>query len=185
MLVGVLTASIARRRSWLPPVIPLVGSAVCSVVLVGAATVTYRDSARNYDRVAHAVRSSAYPTLAATVDDGRGVIGARSHTVFMPVTADIPTWGDQFLSERAYVTYLTWPSDDEVIAMMQKHDIGWVLIHPWRHLETTYNDTWLLPHYGLPSRHVEAVAESPRFCLRSNAGGFLLYELGPCERGDA
>ncbi|MGH9112708.1 MAG: hypothetical protein ACRDZN_10510, partial [Acidimicrobiales bacterium] len=110
-------------------------------------------------------------------------IGARSHSL-VNVTADIPTWGGQFLAEDEYATYLTWPSDDAVIEVMDRHDIGWVLIHPNVALETDYHDTWLIPHHGVPARHVERVATSTNFCRMADVAGFVLYRLGGCP-GDA
>jgi hypothetical protein len=99
------------------------------------------------------------------------------------VTADIPTWGGQFLSEDEYVTYLTWPSDEEVIDVLERHDIGWVLIHGARNLELAYHDTWLVPHHGQNARQVDAVADSPSFCRVMTVGGFILYRLGACSEG--
>ncbi len=70
-----------------------------------------------------------YRDLAAEIDDGKGVIGARSHAL-VNVTADIPTWGGQFLTEDEYVTYLSWPSDEEVVEALDRHDVGWALVQP-------------------------------------------------------
>jgi hypothetical protein len=176
ILVGVLVGSLARRRTLLTRL----GAAFCSVVLVAAAAVTYRDSARGFDRVRHAVDTSAYPSLAAAIDDGKGVIGARAHQALMSVSTNIQTWGDQFLTEDEYVTYLTWPSDNVVIEMLERHNIGWVLIHPYLPLELLYNDTWLVPYHGKSARHVDAIAMSPRFCKYLEVGGFVLYKLGSC-----
>jgi hypothetical protein len=113
------------------------------------------------------------------------VIGARAHQVFFGVTTDTPTWGDQYLTEEEYVTYLTWPSDEAVIDLLNRHDIGWVVIHANRLLETEYNDVWLIPFHGRRSRHVEAVATSPNFCRWSEGGGYVLFKLGACAPADA
>ncbi len=120
-----------------------------------------------------------YRALADRVDDGKGVIGSRSVSLLF-TTPRIPTYGGQFLSEQELVTYLTWPSDKQVITMMRARDIGWVLIGPRLDLETTYADVWLLPHYGKVARQVSAIAESPDFCLAMKGGGFRLYRLGGC-----
>lgn len=78
------------------------------------------------------------------------------------------------------MTYLTWPSDEQVIDILERHDIGWVLIHAHRNLELGYHDTWLVPHHGRHARQVDAVAAGPRFCPQLSVGGFVLYKLGAC-----
>jgi hypothetical protein len=174
ILVGVLVAALVRR-----PWVVKLGALACSVALIVVA-------AGNYHRIAESFAGSprfeawTFQGMVDSMDDHRGVIGARAHQLLFTATTDVPTWGDQFLTEEDYVTYLTWPSDDAVIEMMERHDIGWVLLHPIRVLELNYNDTWLVPHHGLPARHVEAVMTSPRFCLWYEVGGYTLYKLGPC-----
>jgi hypothetical protein len=117
------------------------------------------------------------------VDDGKGVIGSRSH-VLVYVESEIPTYGGQFLTEDEYATYLTWPSDDEVIEVLDRHDIGWVLVNPNRLIEIDYHNTWLIPNHGAPARQVWMVAESPNFCKVASPAGLTLYRLdrsgAPC-----
>lgn len=153
---------------------------VCVVALAAVAVLNLDTSAGRVDRTRLTVERGPFRTLAAAIDDGKGVIGARSHALLF-VTADIPTWGGQFLTEDEYVTYLTWPSDEQVIDVLERHDIGWVLIHADRALELGYHDTWLGPHHGQRARQVDAVAASPRFCRVMAVGGFILYKLGACD----
>jgi hypothetical protein len=122
-----------------------------------------------------AVLNGPYRELASRITDGKGVIGARSLYLLF-VDPNVQTYGGEFLSEREYVTYLTWPSDEAVIRVLRTHDIGWVLITRKR-LETRYNDAWLLPAYGKHARQPFAVDDSPEFCLEMKAGGFRLYKL--------
>jgi len=175
ILTGTAVGALTARRALLARVAG--GAAVAALGVVTVMNLTAQmvllDAARAQ------VESEPFRELAAIVDDGKGVIGARSHGL-VNVTADIPTWGGQFLTEQEYVTYLTWPSDQAVVDMMRSHDIGWVLITKKRQLETDYHDTWLVPHYGLHARQVDAVAASPEFCLRSSDSDYLLYRLGSC-----
>jgi hypothetical protein len=175
ILVGVGVAALARRPA---RAVRLLALGVVPILVVAAATTLVRVS-HSQDGVRASIDNGPYRQLAGAVSDGKGVIGARSHSL-LNVSADIPTWGGQFLTEDEYVTYLTWPSDDAVIEMMERHDIGWVLIHPKRVLETDYHDTWLIPHHGARARHVERVAASPAFCHTASVGGFELYRLGSC-----
>lgn len=149
------------------------------VLLAVLALATLASVTHAHDRRRASIDNGPYRYLVDAITNSKGVIGARSHKL-VNVTAAIPTWGGQFLTEQEYVTYLTWPSDEAVIEVMERHDIGWVLINPKRRLETDYHNTWLVPTYGVRTRHVERVASSSAFCLALSTGGFQLYQLGPC-----
>jgi hypothetical protein len=122
-----------------------------------------------------AVVNGPYRELASHITDGKGVVGARSLYLLF-VDPNIRTFGGEFLSEKEYVTYLTWPSDEAVIRVLRAHEIGWVLITGKR-LEIRYNNAWLLPAYGKHARQPFAVDASPEFCLELEAGGLRLYKL--------
>jgi 4-amino-4-deoxy-L-arabinose transferase-like glycosyltransferase len=125
ILTGVGVAALARRRGrGLPAVGVITVVALAAVAASTLATVT-RDHAAQLG----VIESKPVRELAEAIDDDRGVIGARSH-MLVHVTTRIPTWGGQFLTEDEYATFLTWPSDRAVIDVMQRHDIGWVLIQP-------------------------------------------------------
>jgi hypothetical protein len=176
ILVGFGVGKLARRPARTVKTLAL---GVVTGLAVLAAT-TLEDTVHTHDEQRAIVESGPYRQLAGAIADGKGVIGARSHSL-LNVTADIPTWGGQFLTEDEYVTYLTWPSDDAVIEVMERHDIGWVLIHPNRKLETDYHNTWLIPSHGASARQVVQVAASPAFCLAAEISGFQLYRLGSCS----
>jgi hypothetical protein len=93
--------------------------------------------------------------IAGIIDDKRGVVGRDSaiqvlipknqtHTVFL-------------ISEEDYVTYLSWPSDEAALAVLDKYGIGWLLLYKdaerW---ERDYN-VWLQRVYGIPPRHYLAI----------------------------
>jgi hypothetical protein len=184
ILAGVLVATLVRRRrSWLTTGALRAVGAGLSVALVVGASLTYRDAVDLTERQRRGMELQPFREFVAAIDDGKGVIGARAHVTLLSVTADLPTWGDQFLTEREYVTFLTWPSDAAVIAMMERHDIGWVLVHAMIGLETAYNNTWLGPRHQDTVRHTAALAQSPNFCRYMSAAGFVLYRLGACEDG--
>lgn len=179
ILTGLAASWFMRRR--------FVGLQVLPVVLVGVllagASGTLRDAAEDYDRDRALVEREPARLFAGEIDDGKGVIGARAHQFFYSVTVDVPTWGDQFLTEDEYVTYLTWPSTREVLEVLERHDIGWVFIAPRRFLETQYNDTWLLPHHDRPARHIAEIAHNPSFCRWLEVGNYVLFRVGPCPDG--
>lgn len=182
ILVGVGGAALARRTGRLRAV----ARPVAALGTVGLAVLAWSSLGKVGERQLMQVRVvhlRPYHELAALIDDDRGVIGARSHAL-LNVSTRNPTWGGQFLTEDEYVTYLTWPSDEEVLEVLDRHDIGWVLIHANLDLELGYHDTWLLPHHGRPARHVARVAESPSFCRVAAIDGYQLYRVGGCT-GDA
>ncbi|HEV7762804.1 MAG TPA: hypothetical protein VGO78_27530 [Acidimicrobiales bacterium] len=181
VLAGLTGAWFLRQRVKL---LKPVGLACGVVLLIG--------SVDAYDRVAHKalrldqnLQVAPYHDFVPLIDDGKGVIGSRSH-ILVNYTADIATYGGQFLTEDEYVTFLTWPSDAEVIAMMQQHDIGWVLVNANLLLEVDYHNTWLVPNHGREARHVVALAGSPWFCRVASKQGYVLYQLQeigdpPCQ----
>jgi hypothetical protein len=159
-------------------------AALASSALVVAAAFAFITELDDTEAIRGRVEALPLRAYAAAIDDGKGVIGARSHQGLVNVDADIRTWGDQFLTEEEYVTFLTWPSDEAVIDLMERHDIGWVFIDRRRVLEGPYNDTWLEPSHGLEARHVERVGTSPNFCRWiGRPGDFVLFRLGPCPGG--
>jgi hypothetical protein len=185
VLAGVTGAWLMNQRRWLvlrrfnvlkPLALGL------GVALLLASFNAYDQVARKSQRIDQSLRVAAYHDFVPLIDDGKGVIGSRSH-ILVNYTADLPTYGGQFLSEDEYVTFLTWPSDAEVIAMMRQHDIGWVLVNANLLLEIDYHNTWLEPNHGKEARHVLALAGSPWFCRVASKRGYVLYQLQ--EIGDA
>ena len=164
-----------------------VGRVVTAVALLALAAAAGTSWVRTVERAATAeesITNGPLPGMVERIDDGRGVIGAR---VGRLLYADhgVPVWGTLFLTEDEFATYLTWPSDDEVIDVLERRDIGWALVSTDVRREIAYHDTWLVPAHGAPSRHVEALAASPAFCATDRTEGYVLYRLGPCRAGDA
>lgn len=175
LLAGIVCAKLLSQRTIAARAVGVVGVAALSLASVSI----YVDTAKRVRQVDIARERSHIQEVTELIDDGRGVIGARSHTVIAG-DIDIPTYGGQFLSEEEYATYLTWPSDEEVIHLMQEHDIGWVLVRRETTLETSYHDVWLVPNHGRRARHIYMVATSPHFCPAVSAGSVMLYKLGSC-----
>ena len=149
---------------------------LCGVALLAGAVNAYEETAQKAQRLDQSLRVAAYHDFVPLIDDGKGVIGSRSH-ILVNYTADLATYGGQFLTEDEYVTFLTWPSDAEVIDMMHQHDIGWVLVNANLLLEVDYHNTWLVPNHGREARHVLALAGSPWFCRVASKQGYVLYQL--------
>jgi hypothetical protein len=178
ILVGVGVATLFRYRP-----VGAAGAFAVTAVLAGAGFVTLGDAAGQYEGSRLNVETNATRGIVETIDDDKGVIGARATQVFFSVTTDVSVWGGQFLSEEDYVTYLLWPSDAEVLDVLDRHDIGWVYITEVADLEVKYNNTWLVPAYGERARHVDMLASSPNFCRWRNVGFNTVYRVGPCPPG--
>jgi hypothetical protein len=176
ILVGVTVAALARRRG-----VGFVGAAGLTAVLALVAAVTLGDASDRFEEARITTQTSAIPEIARSVVDDKGVIGTRVTQVFFSTRVDVPTWGDQFLTEEEYVTYLTWPSDAEVLDLFERHDIGWVFIHENRNLEWVYNDVWMIPAHGRQSIHAFMIQDNPNFCLWREINDNLLYRVGACE----
>jgi hypothetical protein len=181
VLAGVAVAALARlvpgdrgaRGSrWLP--------AAATAVLAVPAFATLSTARQDADEARQLADTITTRAIVNAVDDGRGVIGARATQRWFSVGTDVPVWGDQFLTEDEYVTYLTWPSDRAVLDVLRRHDIGWVYITDARHLELTYNDIWLKPFHGMKARHVARIAQSPFFCPWRQVGLNIVYRVGAC-----
>jgi len=118
-----------------------------------------------------------YKRLTALIPPDQGVIGTRSNYLNFTST-DVRAYGEQFLSEKDYVTFLTWPSDEAVLEVMRRHDARWVFVprRPRRWV-SKYHNVWLRPAYGKVARYPAMVATSPDFCQVKRVGGLRLYRL--------
>ena len=159
------------------------GTVATGVALAGLLACAAMNMTWIVDRVAEdqrAIQNGPLPRVVEAIDEPRSVIGARSGQVTF-VDPYIRTYGGQFLTEDEYVTFLTWPSDAKVVDLMERHDIGWVLLNPLRRLEVAYHDTWIEPEYGLKVQHFQEIRKSPNFCHVLSADGYELYRLGACD----
>jgi hypothetical protein len=123
------------------------------------------------------VLDGSHKRLAARIPPGEGVIGTRSNYLNF-TTTDPRAYGEQFLTEKEYATFLTWPSDEAVVEVMRRHDIRWVFVprKPERWVEG-YHNIWLQPTHGKLARYHREVAASASFCRVKNARGARLYRI--------
>lgn len=177
LAAGGTVAALARRPSL--PWRLATGAVVAALVVVNV--LNYQDQLDRFRPLA-----TPYRQLAAQIRPGEGVIGTRSFHLNDTSTSP-STYGQQFLSESEYRTFLTWPSDAEVIELMRRHDARWVFVPDRRRRWVVrYNDVWLGSVYGEEARYHREVARSPSFCLAKRAHGAVLYrlDLGGRARAD-
>ena len=170
VFAGGLRAGSRARRAAL--VLALAG-------LVVSVAASYRETVGSLQALERTVVSGPYPRFASVLPAGSGVIGTRS--VYLNLVAtDVRVFGGQFLTEEEYVTFLTWPSEEEVISVLRRHDVEWVVVpsRPWKWV-VRYNDLWLLPNHGESARYHKEIRRSPSFCRVSRVKGAALYKLDP------
>jgi hypothetical protein len=158
---------------------------VALVALAVSVVASYRENAEKLQALERAVADGPYRRFANAIPPGGGVIGTRS--VYLNfVSTDVRIFGGQFLTEREYVMFLTWPSERAVIDVMRRHDIEWIFVPtwPWKWV-ARYNDIWLLPEHGKSARYHQEVRRSPSFCLARRIGSAALYKLDPLGADDA
>ena len=172
---GVTVAALARRTT-----VPWRAVAAVAVAgLVVANVVSYHTEFDRSKELQAAVLQGPYRQLAQEVQPGDGVIGTRSFYLNNTST-NATAYGGQFLSESEYRTFLTWPSEAEVIRVMRRHDAEWVFIPSWKsRWIAEYNNIWLHAAGAGNARYHEAVKTSPSFCLAKRVHGTLLYRLDP------
>jgi hypothetical protein len=118
--------------------------------------------------------------IAALIDDGKSVIGARSFNLLY-ASSRIHVYFADLLSEPEYVAYLTWDVP-RLKKLLAKGNIGWALLKtPVMKWEVRYNRSWLEPFYGKSPVHPFELRSEAMSCLRYEGKGYLLYQLQPCE----
>jgi hypothetical protein len=179
VLCGIGIGAGVRRHAGTRPLATGVAGAVLVAGLGVAAVASLLRVTTDVDEQVDLLEQSGLEVVADRITDDRGVIGVRASRLEW-VGSDAPIWSSQFLTEDEYVTFLTWPSDAAVLELLDRHDIGWVLVSPDRALELEYDQAWLGPAHGEQVRHVDAVAASPCFGLVEPTGEYRLYERRPC-----
>jgi hypothetical protein len=174
LLAGLVVSQGPRRSSF--PRWPVVLIMTTLAVSAGLSLSKAYDRAQASERE---VQAKPFHELANHIEPGDRVIGARAHQLLF-VRYDITPFGGIFLTEKEFLTYLTWPGDEEVIAMLERRGITWALVVVPRLLEVEYHESWIRPAYGLEVRHVEALESSSNFCKVTELQGYRLYKLGPC-----
>ena len=156
-------------------------AAVAVVVVVLLAAIQIGTNVRSHQGEVR--RLSPYLTsLADRIPPGEGVMGVRSN-LMVYVNPNLHTLYGRTMSEKDFVTYLTWPSDKAVIRMMRRLGVTWVVVRDSKFAETTYHETWLRPVYGKRDRHAHEINQSDRFCREARVGHTVLYRIGGCAGG--
>ena len=171
---GVAIAALTRRSSHVPQ---LLGVASL-IALVGLSAMSYSKESETAEATAATVLSpNAFRKPVALIPSGGGVIGTRSSYLNF-IATDIRAYGEQFLTEDEYVTLLTWPSDNAVIQVMERHDISWVYVPrpPWRWVYK-YNRIWVQPAYHMPVVYQGECASRTGFSLAAKTKTTFLYRL--------
>ena len=114
--------------------------------------------------------------LVDLIDDDRAVLGSRAVRIMSYLQRnEVVT--PYYVSEEDFVTYLTWPSDGEVDSMLDKNNVGWVLIRkPAERLERDYH-VWLETAVGQLPRHYLQLETSSLVSAVHDGRYFTLYRV--------
>jgi hypothetical protein len=179
LLVGFGLRVVAQRFWSSRPVIPV----ACITVISLVAGVTFLQQLIVVKKHDQFVAGTPLTPIDRLVNDGKNVIGVRSPQLVY-VDSEARVVGPLFLSERDYVTYLTWPSTEKVLAMFARHDIGWIFIQSNRRKEYRYPASWLTPTYGEKPQFMRGVYTSRELCPVYNQLRYELWKVGSCPATD-
>lgn len=160
----------------------VIGRVVVGAILVGGLFQmidTSSGKATDREAIVHGPSSD----LAAAVDNDKAVVGVRPYQLLY-TDHTIEAINGRLMAEDDWITFLTWPSDEEVAEVLERYNIGWVYIMPDYRFEVEYHQTWTERLYDLPVRHVFEVLNSDDFCLATEEFGNMVFRYGECQPGD-
>ncbi|HEU0072463.1 MAG TPA: hypothetical protein VFS30_00490 [Dehalococcoidia bacterium] len=134
----------------------------------------------------HEIEIQDYEVMAGLIDDSRGIIGRDSR--IQSLVPGNALYNNVTLNEDDMVTYLSWPSEHEVAAVFEKHDVGWVLLYNstgsgndiQNRWELTYN-LWLVEAAGHEPQHFRRIEGSPLVEGVYRGQALTLYRLRPFD----
>ena len=83
------------------------------------------------------------------------------------------------MTEQDFMTYLTWPSDEQVLRLMDRLGVEYIVLSPKSYIEFDYHQTWLRKFFDEQDHH-DRVRTSSSFCRVATIGGYELYRVGAC-----
>lgn len=191
LLVTLAAAGIMRTAAWLrgapwlsahvdySSVATIVAAVVAGAALLpvlGRPPVAISDAQFRYvDRLDSSPGYQDLTAVADVVAQTNGGIISRDSAI-QQLLPNNQVYTHYLLDEDEYVTYLSWPDDDSVIAMLEAHHIEWVLLRNDIRWERDFN-IWLDEAYGMEPQHYVRIAESPRFDRVYTGGVYTLFRL--------
>lgn len=134
-----------------------------------------------HDRFVNRLETSAgykdMTAMAELIDATNGGVIARDSAI-QAVVPDNQVFTHYLLSEQEYVTFLTWPSDRTVAAVLRDREIEWVLLRNDTRWERDYH-VWVNVAYGQAPRHYTEIVSSPYFVRAYSGSIYTLYRLLP------
>ena len=74
------------------------------------------------------------------------------------------------MTERDFMTYLTWPSDEQVLRLMDRLGAEYIVLSPKSYIEFDYHQTWLRKFFDEDDHH-DRVRTSSLFWRVATIGG--------------
>ncbi len=118
--------------------------------------------------------------IAELIDDGKAVMGSRVSPLIR-YERDSELLTPDFASEEDFVIYLAWESDKEVGQMLERNNVGWLLIQrPAKTWEMNYHGWLTLVTGHLPQHHLK-IPDSKLVTRVYDGSTYYLYKVGGGE----
>jgi hypothetical protein len=168
------TASSDRRRA-----LAIACAGVLALLpVLGVAPSAVKDAHfRYHERLEGSAGYQDMMAMRELIQAGAGGVIARDSAI----QAELPdnqVYTHYLLSEAEYVTFLSWPSDEQAVDVLRRRGISWVILVNDLRWERDYH-VWLPATYGIPVRHFARVPASPGFREAYKGRVYSLYELLP------
>lgn len=113
--------------------------------------------------------------LSDFITDGRGII-ARDQVMqaFVPGSQ---VHNPLSIEEDDWVTYLSWPDEEAVLTVLNKYNIGWVVLRQDIRFERDYHGSWLINETGQLPRHYLEIENASNFEKVATGDYYILYRV--------
>ena len=154
------------------PIVGLYATILLGVMIVGQAT----DQLGQIRNMTKADGQVELKELSLLIDNDMAVLGTRSGSL-MPYTRTNRLLSPKNMEEGEFVTYLSWPSEDEIQGVFEGNNVGWVLIRKKaKRWEVNYH-VWLKKVTGELPSHPGKLRESDLVDVVFDGDRYILYRV--------
>ena len=156
-------------------VLPFVGVLLMAGLGVTTVRNVQAEAARTYD-LTNASKQDNLARIAKIADDGRAVLGTRAWTL-VTYSRGSELLGPGSVTEKEFVTYLSWPSEKAIKRLFKRNDVGWVLLQKPVKAREVRHHLWLREITGKLPRHVKKLKTSKLVKRVHENNGYILYKV--------
>ncbi|MCD4759912.1 hypothetical protein K8R33_03420 [archaeon] len=115
--------------------------------------------------------------IADLIDNEKGIIGSRP-ALLATYSMNNPIFSSETTPEEDYVDFLIWNSNEEVLKIFNKYNIGWILISkPETRYEIEYHGIWLREFYNTSTQHLLNIQNQGITKLIYDGNRYALYKV--------